>query len=70
MTVHVLSEYGDPENVHWQGPPWVVRLKTVALGIASRLHQSPNTVRTHRRNIRFKLNADSALTVIALPRRA
>lgn len=37
MTVHVLSEYGDPENVHWQGSPWVVRLKTVAVGIAARL---------------------------------
>jgi two-component system nitrate/nitrite response regulator NarL len=38
--------------------------------IAALLHVTPNTVRTHRRNIRFKLNADSALTVIALPRRA
>lgn len=33
MTVHVFTEYGDPDNVHWQGPPWLVRLKTLAAAL-------------------------------------
>jgi two-component system nitrate/nitrite response regulator NarL len=38
--------------------------------IGAMLHITPNTVRTHRRNILRKLNSDSDLTATALPRRA
>jgi len=34
-------------------------------GIASRLHQSPNTVRTHIRNVTVKLDCHSALEAVA-----
>ena len=34
-------------------------------GIASRLHQSPNTVRTHVRNVTVKLGCHSALEAVA-----
>lgn len=34
-------------------------------GIASRLHQSPNTVRTHIRNVTVKLGCHSALEAVA-----
>ena len=37
MSVHILTEYGDPGNVHWQGPPWLIRLKTIAAGVGSKL---------------------------------
>ncbi len=40
MSIHILSEYGDPENVHWQGRPWLVRLKTAAMRVASALMPS------------------------------
>ena len=35
-------------------------------GIASRLHQSPNTVRTHIRNVTVKLGCHSALEAVAV----
>jgi DNA-binding NarL/FixJ family response regulator len=39
-------------------------------GIASRLHQSPNTVRTHIRNVTVKLGCHSALEAVAVALRA
>jgi pimeloyl-ACP methyl ester carboxylesterase len=31
ISLHTLHEYGDPEGVHWQGPPWLVRLKLLGV---------------------------------------
>jgi len=39
-------------------------------GIAQRLHQSPNTVRTHIRNLTVKLGCHSAIEVVAVGLRA
>lgn len=38
MTLHILTEYGDPDNVHWQGPGWLVKLKTVGVGMISKMN--------------------------------
>lgn len=32
MSLHTLHQYGDPDGVHWQGPPWLVRLKAFGVG--------------------------------------
>jgi alpha-beta hydrolase superfamily lysophospholipase len=37
MSCHILTEYGDPDNVHWQGSPWLVKLKTIGAGLASKV---------------------------------
>ncbi len=37
ISVHTLFEYGDPGGVHWQGAPWLVRLKAIAMGALTRL---------------------------------
>lgn len=37
ISLHTIHQYGDPDGVHWQGPPWVVRLKKVGVGIGARL---------------------------------
>jgi DNA-binding NarL/FixJ family response regulator len=39
-------------------------------GIAERLHQSPNTVRTHIRNVIVKLDCHSAVEAVAVALRA
>jgi pimeloyl-ACP methyl ester carboxylesterase len=31
LSLHTLHEYGDPDGVHWQGPPWLVRLKLLGV---------------------------------------
>ncbi len=37
ISVHTLFEYGDPGGVHWQGSPWVVKLKGAGLAVSSRV---------------------------------
>jgi len=39
-------------------------------GIATKLHQSPNTVRTHIRNVIVKLDCHSAIEAVAVGLRA
>ncbi|HEY7853052.1 MAG TPA: alpha/beta hydrolase, partial [Caulobacteraceae bacterium] len=36
ISVHTIFEYGDPGGVHWQGPPWLVKLKAAGLAVGSR----------------------------------
>ncbi len=38
ISLHTLHEYGDPDGVHWQGPPWLVRLKGLGVGLGTFLH--------------------------------
>jgi pimeloyl-ACP methyl ester carboxylesterase len=40
ISLHTLHQYGDPEGVDWQGPPWLVKLK--ALGVAAGSRLRPN----------------------------
>jgi hypothetical protein len=40
MSVHVLYEHGDPDAQRYQGPPLLVRLASMALGIGQRLRPS------------------------------
>ena len=40
------------------------------IGIAEKLHQSPNTVRTHIRNVIVKLGCHSAIEAVAMALRA
>ncbi len=37
ISIHTLFQYGDPGGVHWQGPPWLVKLKSMGLGVLTRL---------------------------------
>jgi pimeloyl-ACP methyl ester carboxylesterase len=37
LTLHTLCEFGDPEGVSWQGPPWLVRIKGVGARVAAKL---------------------------------
>jgi len=37
LSLHTLHEYGDPDGVHWQGPPWLVRAKAIGVGLGARL---------------------------------
>jgi len=37
ISLHTLHEYGDPDGVHWQGPPWLVRLKSVGVALGVKL---------------------------------
>jgi alpha-beta hydrolase superfamily lysophospholipase len=37
ISLHTLHQYGDPDGVRWQGPPWLVRLKAVGVGLGARL---------------------------------
>ena len=37
ISLHTLHEYGDPDGVHWQGPPWLVRLKAIGVGLGTRV---------------------------------
>jgi hypothetical protein len=37
MSLHILCEYGDPDNVHWLGPPWLVKLKSAGMAALVRL---------------------------------
>jgi len=37
ISLHTLHEYGDPDGVHWQGPPWLVRLKAIGVGLGARV---------------------------------
>jgi pimeloyl-ACP methyl ester carboxylesterase len=37
LSLHTLHEYGDPDGVHWQGPPWLVRAKAIGVGVATRI---------------------------------
>jgi hypothetical protein len=36
ISIHTIFEYGDPGGVHWQGPPWLVKLKAAGLAVGSR----------------------------------
>ena len=36
LSLHTLHEYGDPDGVHWQGPPWLVRAKALGVGLGTR----------------------------------
>jgi hypothetical protein len=36
--MHILTEYGDPDNVHWQGPAWLIRMKTMGAGAISKIN--------------------------------
>lgn len=36
ISVHTLFEYGDTGGVHWQGQPWLIRMKAAGLAVASR----------------------------------
>jgi pimeloyl-ACP methyl ester carboxylesterase len=49
LSLHTLHEYGDPDGVHWQGPPWLVRAKSLGVGLATRLRPD------------FSLRAEDAL---------
>src|SRR6266581_8608053 len=40
MSVHVLYEHGDPDAQRYQGPPLLVRLASMALGIGQRVRPS------------------------------
>lgn len=40
MSVHILTEYGDPDNAHWLGPNWLVNLEAMALRPAAGLRPS------------------------------
>lgn len=37
ISLHTLHEYGDPDGVRWQGPPWVVRLKALGVTVGTKL---------------------------------
>jgi pimeloyl-ACP methyl ester carboxylesterase len=37
MALHILCEYGDPDNVHWLGPAWMVQIKSVGMAVMNRL---------------------------------
>lgn len=40
LSTHIMTEYGDPDNVHWQGAPWLVKMKTLGAGMVSKLMPS------------------------------
>jgi alpha-beta hydrolase superfamily lysophospholipase len=40
MSMHILTEYGDTDNVHWLGPGWWIRMQTLGIGLAARLAPS------------------------------
>ena len=37
ISLHTLHQYGDPDGVHWQGPPWLVRAKALGVALGVRL---------------------------------
>ena len=37
LSLHTLHEYGDPDGVHWQGSPWLVRTKAIGVGLGLRI---------------------------------
>ncbi len=43
ISVHTLFEYGDPGGVHWQGPPWLVKVKAAGLSLASKARPTMGT---------------------------
>lgn len=37
LSMHTLFEYGDAGGVHWQGAPWLVKVKAVGMGAVAKV---------------------------------
>jgi pimeloyl-ACP methyl ester carboxylesterase len=37
LSMHIITEYGDPSNVHWLGPNWWIRIQSLFIGLGSRI---------------------------------
>jgi alpha-beta hydrolase superfamily lysophospholipase len=37
MSLHILAEYGDPDNVHWLGSAWWIKVQSLFVRLAARI---------------------------------